>query len=72
MSKFDSTHQFGLDVAHQLAEASEDEWLLIFEHLRGDCKLSIAVHQMNALLANPAHRDVVLAAFRRLGLEYAG
>jgi hypothetical protein len=59
---------FGLEVAHRLSAASDDEWPTYFEHLRRRKELSQAIRQINALLAEPKHRRVAVDALRRIGL----
>jgi hypothetical protein len=72
VSHFESAYEFGLGIAYKLAEASDDELLVVFDRLRRDRQLSVAVHQMNVLLTDAAHKEIALAALRRLGLEHAG
>jgi len=61
-----------LSVAALLANASTQEAFEIFEELREQGRLSAAVRGLNALLDDPAHRSLSLAALRRIGLEFAG
>ena len=72
MPRLDGVHYLGLEVARKLVAAAEEEWPDIFHQLRSEEKLSVAVHQMNGLLADPSYRPLVEAAFRRIGLEYPG
>lgn len=72
ISKDPDMTTFGLSVARDLSEASENAWPVIFDELRKRRQLSIAIHQMNKLLSDPGHRDLALAALRRIGLEHGG
>jgi hypothetical protein len=62
----------GLLVARQLTQAKDSEWPEIFEGLRRTRQLSAAMHGINALLDDPAHRELAVTALRRVGLEYGG
>lgn len=61
-----------LSVAALLANATPEEAFEIFEELRDQGRLSTAVRGLNALLEDPEHRSVGLAALRRIGLEFGG
>ena len=63
---------FGYRVAQQLANANVDEAYSLFYDLRRKRVLHTAVQQMNQLLDDPNHEDLVLRAFRRIGLEHGG
>ena len=60
--------KFGLDVARKVSVGTEDDWLALFEQLRRDRQLSTALCQINALLSEPEHRPIAIAALKRMGL----
>ena len=59
---------YGLEIARRFASARDDEWPAHFEQLRRGKQLSHAIRQINALLADPEHRQVAIGALRRMGL----
>jgi len=62
-------NMFGLKIAKQFVNASEEEWPKLFHDLYCNRKLSKAIHEINALQRNPAHSDVANAAIRRMGFD---
>ena len=64
--------EFGLRIAQQVANATDDEWLGIFYELLKTRQLSTAIRQMNQLLDHPQHSELAMTAFRRIGLEHGG
>jgi hypothetical protein len=64
--------EFGYRVAMRLANANTDEALRIFYALRKQRRLHAAVHEMNQLLEDRKHAELVTKAFRRVGLEHGG
>ena len=60
--------EFGLEVARRFSSASDEEWPAYFEQLRREMQLSHAIREINALLAEPEHRQVAVDALRRIGL----
>jgi hypothetical protein len=58
----------GLDFARQLNGASESEWPILFEQVRGERRLSAAIREINELLQHDQYRQEAVAALRRTGL----
>ncbi len=61
-------YELGLKVARKFSCASDDEWPAYFEQLRRGKQLSQAIRQINALLDESEHRQIAVAALRRIGL----
>jgi hypothetical protein len=59
---------FGLGIAGLLVNVTDDQWPEIIEELRRTGELSQAVGDMTQLLNDPTHRDLAIAALRRIGL----
>jgi hypothetical protein len=65
-------YELGYVTAMQLANAEANEALQVFYKLLRQRKLHAAVHEMNQLLEDQKHADLVMKAFRRIGLEHGG
>ena len=68
----DVSREEAVQVAFRINSSPDREMTKIFEGLRRRGRLSATVHQLNSLLAQPAHRDVAALALRRMGLEHGG
>jgi len=62
---------FGLGIAGLFANLPEHQWLEVFEELRRTKELSKAIGEINQLLNDPVHRDLAVAALRRVGMYHA-
>ncbi len=62
---------FGLNIAQLFADLPDHQWPELFEELRRTKELSKAIGEINLLLHDPAHRDLAVAALRRVGLYLA-
>ena len=63
-----SSVEFGLKAGRNFVEANDDEWPLYFERLRRNRELLAVTQQLNQLLDDPEHRQLAIAAFKRIGL----
>jgi hypothetical protein len=61
-----------VQVAFRINSSPDREFSNIFEGLRRKGRLSATVHQLNSMLAQPAHREVAVLALKRMGLEHGG
>jgi len=64
-------YAFGLNVAGLFVELPDAQWTEAFEELRRTKELAKAIGEINQLLNDPVHRDLAVAALRRVGLYLA-
>ena len=62
---------FGLNIASLFVISTDDQWRELFEELRRTRELSKAIGEINQLLNDPVHRDLAVAALRRVGMYHA-
>lgn len=66
------SRELGYVTAMQLANADSAEAINVFYRLLRERNLNAAVRQMNMLLEDHKHAELVRKAFRRIGLEHCG
>jgi hypothetical protein len=64
--------ELGYVTAMQLANADRAEAINVFYRLLRNRNLNAAVRQMNMLLEDQRHAELVMKAFRRIGFEHCG
>ncbi len=60
--------RFGLGIAELFVNLTDAQWPEVFEELRRTKELSKAIAEINQLLNDPVHRELAIAALRRVGL----
>jgi hypothetical protein len=62
---------FGRNIAQLFVDLPDHQWPQIVSELRATNELSKAIREINQLLLDPVHRDLAVAALRRVGLYLA-
>ena len=62
---------FGLGIAGLFTSLTDAQWPEVFDELRRTKELTKAISEINQLLNDPVHRDLAVAALRRVGMYHA-
>jgi hypothetical protein len=68
----DVSQQEAVLLASRIASSTDREFSRLFEGLRRRGRLSATVHQLNRMLAEPAHREIAALTLKRMGLHLGG